>query len=57
MMKESIPSKRAREKEVMRVSGPRMIFYHPVMAIRHVIESRKEKKRLEKEGYETRKGA
>lgn len=38
-----------REKilEVMRFSGPRMIFYHPVMAIRHVIESRKEKKRLE----------
>ena len=33
--------------EVMRFSGPRMIFYHPVMAIRHVAESRKEKKRLE----------
>ena len=34
-------------REVMRYSGPRMIFHHPVMAIRHVIESKKEKKRLE----------
>ena len=38
-----------RIREVMRFSGPRRIFYHPVMAIRHVIESKKEKKRLEKE--------
>lgn len=30
-------------RKVMRFSGPRMIFYHPVIAIRHVIESRKEK--------------
>lgn len=36
-------------REVMRFSGPRMIFYHPLMAIRHLIESKKEKKRLEKE--------
>ena len=35
---------------VMRFSGPRMLFHHPVMAIRHVIESKKEKKRLEKAG-------
>lgn len=34
-------------REVMRFSGPRMIFHHPVMALRHVIESKKEKKRLE----------
>lgn len=34
---------------VMRFSGPRMIFHHPVWAIRHVIETKKEKKRLEKE--------
>jgi len=32
----------------MRFSGPRMIFHHPIMAIRHVIESKKEKKRMEK---------
>lgn len=38
---------RARIKEVMRFSGPRMIFYHPGMAARHMIESMKEKRRLE----------
>lgn len=36
-------------RTVMAFSGPRMIFHHPVMAIRHLIESKKEKKRLEKE--------
>ena len=40
---------RAKIREVMRFSGPRMIFYHPVMALHHLLESRKEKKRLEKE--------
>lgn len=35
---------------VMRFSGPRMLFHHPVMAIRHVIETKKEKKRQEVEG-------
>ncbi len=39
---------REKIREVMRFSGPRMMFHHPVMAIRHVIESKKEKKRLEK---------
>lgn len=38
---------REKIREVMRFSGPRMIFHHPVMALRHVIESKKEKKRLE----------
>lgn len=32
---------------VMRFSGPRMIFHHPVTAVRHVLEVKKEKKRLE----------
>ena len=41
------PDMRARIKEVMRFSGPRMIFYHPGMAARHMIESTKEKSRLE----------
>lgn len=36
-------------KKVMRFSGPRMIIYHPVMAVRHLIESKREKKRLERE--------
>lgn len=34
-------------REVMRFSGPRMIFHHPITAIRHLIESKSEKKRLE----------
>ena len=29
----------ARIKEVMRYSGPRMLLYHPVMAICHVIDT------------------
>lgn len=43
------PEMREKIREVMRFSGPRMILYHPVMAVRHVLESKREKKRLEKE--------
>jgi len=43
------PEMREKIRKVMRFSGPRMIMYHPVMAFRHVIESKKEKRRLEKE--------
>ncbi len=39
---------REKIREVMRFSGPRMILYHPIMAVRHVIESKKEKRRLER---------
>lgn len=42
------PDMREKIREVMRFSGPRMIFRHPVAAVRHVIESKREKKRLEK---------
>ena len=41
------PEMRKKIREVMRFSGPRMMLYHPIMALRHGIESRKEKKRLE----------
>ena len=41
------PEMREKIRAVMRFSGPRMIFHHPIMAIRHVIETKKEKKRLE----------
>jgi hypothetical protein len=41
------PDMREKIREVMRFSGPRMIFHHPVTAIRHVIESNKEKRKLE----------
>ena len=42
------PVMREKIREVMRFSGPRMIFRSPIAAIRHVIETRKEKKRLER---------
>ena len=37
---------REKIREVMRFSGPRMIFHHPVAAMRHVLETKKEKRRL-----------
>ena len=33
------PEMREKIRSVMRFSGPRMIFYHPVMAIRHLLLS------------------
>ena len=33
------PEMRQRVKEVMRYAGPRMIWHHPVMAIRHLINN------------------
>lgn len=41
------PEMREKIRKVMRFSGPRMIFHHPIPAIRHIIETKKEKKRLE----------
>ncbi len=40
------PEMREKIRKVMRYSGPRMIFHHPVMAIRHVAESKREAKRI-----------
>lgn len=40
------PEMREKIRTVMRFSGPRMILYHPVMAVRHVVESKKEARRL-----------
>ncbi|WP_300276643.1 nitrous oxide-stimulated promoter family protein [Peptacetobacter sp.] len=37
---------REKIKEVMKFSGPRMIFYHPIVAISHVVSVKKEKKKL-----------
>ncbi len=39
----------SRIKDVMRFSGPRMIFYHPILAIKHLILSEREKKNNGKE--------
>lgn len=41
------PEMREKIREVMRFSGPRMMLYHPVLAVRHVIESKIERKALE----------
>ncbi len=38
--------KRIQIQEVMRYSGKRMIFYHPILAISHAIEMIKERKKL-----------
>jgi len=35
------PDMRERIREVMRYSGPRMFFSHPIMAIQHFIDSRR----------------
>lgn len=40
---------RERIRAVMRFSGPRMIFFHPIMAVHHMAESKKERKCLERE--------
>jgi len=36
------PTMRERIRTVMRYSGPRMVRYHPVMAIRHLLDKRRE---------------
>ena len=41
------PEMREKIRAVMRYSGPRMMFHHPIAAVRHVIETKKEKERLE----------
>ena len=38
------PDMREKIRELMRWSGPRMIFHHPVMALRHLMGSKREKK-------------
>lgn len=35
------PQMQKKIKEVMRFSGPRILFYHPILALSHAIESRK----------------
>lgn len=43
------PAMREKIREVMRFAGPRMMFHHPVAAMYHVISTKQEKKRLERE--------
>lgn len=41
------PEMREKIRAVMCFSGPRMLFHHPVAALRHTIETKKEKRKLE----------
>ena len=43
------PEMREKIKAVMRFSGPRMIFHHPFAAVSHVLSTRMEKRRMEKQ--------
>lgn len=43
------PQMRQKIREVMRFSGPRMLLYHPVSAIRHMVLSVREKRQLARE--------
>lgn len=40
------PHMREKIKKVMRFSGPRMILCHPVITIKHLIETKRQKKKL-----------
>ena len=40
------PEMRERIRTVMRYAGPRMLFHHPAMAMRHMIESQRERRRV-----------
>ena len=43
------PVMREKIRTVMRFSGPRMLLHHPIWAIRHVAETKSEKKTLEEQ--------
>ena len=43
------PDMRLQIRQVMRYSGPRMLKTHPILAIRHLAESKLEKRRQNKE--------
>ncbi len=40
------PQMREKIRQVMRWSGPRMIFHHPVMAVRHVLSVKQEARNM-----------
>ena len=45
------PSMHERILKVMRYSGPRMMFYHPVIAMSHVHETLRQKRLMKKKDY------
>ena len=38
------PDMRERVRTIMRWSGPRMIIYHPIAAVKHLIKNRRDNK-------------
>jgi len=40
------PDMREQIRQVMRYAGPRMMLYHPVLAVRHLLDERKPAPRL-----------
>ena len=44
------PEPREQMREVMRFAGPRMLWAHPYLAIRHLLDERKEAPELPKKG-------
>lgn len=42
------PQHREKIREVMRFSGPRMLFHHPILAISHLHQTMKRKRELKK---------
>ena len=48
------PDRREQMKAVMRYAGPRMMWKHPIMAIRHLLDGRREAPPLPKRGTRTR---
>lgn len=51
------PEYKQKIREVMRFSGPRMIFHRPILAIKHIVASKSEKKRMQKKLEEKKKAA
>ena len=43
------PDMRDKIQKVMRYSGPRIIIYHPLLCLRHVITGAKEKRRTRRD--------
>lgn len=42
------PEMREKIRAVMRYAGPRMLFYHPGIALRHVVQTLREKRQITK---------
>lgn len=49
------PEMREKIKRVMRYSGPRMLFTHPIFAVSHAVRTVKYKKSVEKSANNTKK--